>query len=141
MQMEFPALHVLDQNFQVAKGTDAELSVAGELERTNLLGPVVAGQTVVLTAGSRGIDSMATVLRSLAQAVKARGANPLVLPAMESHAGGTAGGQMAVLEHLGLTPGTVGAPIHDLLEPVEIGIVEGCAPCGRNRQRNIRRGV
>lgn len=57
----------------------AELSVARELERTNLLGPVVAGQTVIITAGSRGVDSMAAVLRSLTEAVKARGAKPVIL--------------------------------------------------------------
>jgi len=123
--LEFPALHILDQNFDTSTGADAERSVAAELERTNLLGPVVAGQTVVITAGSRGVDSMVTVLRSLAAAVKAMGAKPVILPAMGSHGGGTAPGQVAVLEHLGITSVTVGAPIHDRLEPMAIAEVEG----------------
>ena len=80
--MEFPALYVLDQKFKTETNADAELSVAGEVERTNLLGPVVAGQKVVITAGSRGVDSMATVLHSLVGAIKARGAKPVILPAM-----------------------------------------------------------
>ena len=124
--MEFPTLHVIEQNFETMTHADAELSVAKELERTNLLGPVVAGQTVIITAGSRGVDSMATVLRSLTGAIKARGANPVILPAMGSHGGGTTAGQVAVLEHLGLTSETVGSPIHDRLEPIEIGDAEGC---------------
>jgi hypothetical protein len=124
--MEFPALHVIDQNFETAESADVELSVTKELERTNLLGPVVAGQTVIITAGSRGVDSMATVLRSLAGAVKAKGAYPVILPAMGSHGGGTATGQVEVLEHLGLTFETVGAPTHDRLETIEIAGVEGC---------------
>ena len=123
--MEFPALYVLDQKFKTETNADAELSVAGEVERTNLLGPVVAGQKVVITAGSRGVDSMATVLHSLVGAIKARGAKPVILPAMGSHGGGTAPGQVAVLEHLGLTSETVGSPIHDRIEPIEIGNVEG----------------
>jgi len=124
--MKFPALHVIEQNFETVANADAELSVAKELERTNLLGPVHAGQTVILTAGSRGVDSMATVLRSLTGAIIAKGANPVILPAMGSHGGGTAAGQVAVLEHLGINSATVGSPIHDRLEPIEIADAEGC---------------
>jgi hypothetical protein len=69
---------------------------------------------------------MAMVLRSLAGSVKARGAKPVILPAMGSHGGGTAQGQVKVLKHLGLTSETVGSSIHDLIEPVEIADVEGC---------------
>ena len=124
--MEFPALHVIDQNFEVVASTDAGLSVTRELERTKMLGSVVAGQTVIITAGSDGVGSMTTVLRSLTKAVIARGAKPIILPAMGSHGGGTAQGQMEVLKHLGLTSETVGSSIHDRLESVEIADVEGC---------------
>ncbi|MEJ2169686.1 MAG: DUF362 domain-containing protein [Desulfobacterales bacterium] len=123
--MKYPTLHILDQNFETSTGASAERSVAAELERTKLLGPIGTGQTVVITAGSRGVDSMAAVLRSLAGAVKARGAMPVILPAMGSHGGGTAQGQVTVLEHLEITSTTVGAAIHDRLEPVVIAEVEG----------------
>jgi hypothetical protein len=116
---------VLDQNFETVASADAHPSVTHELERTNLLGPVLAGQKVVITAGSRGVDSMVEVLRSLSEAVKAKGADPVILPAMGSHGGGTAKGQVEVLEHLGINSETVGAPIHDRLEPVKIADVEG----------------
>lgn len=124
--MEFPNLHRITQNFEPTENDGAEIAVGRELKRTGLLGAVSAGQTVMITAGSRGIESMAAVLRSLAAAVKAKGANPVLLPAMGSHGGGTAKGQVEVLQHLGLTPRSVGALIHDRLEPVEIGNVEGC---------------
>jgi hypothetical protein len=123
--MEFPALYVLDQNFETVANADAHPSITHELERTNLLGPVLAGQRVVITAGSRGVDAMTTVLRSLCEAVKAKGADPVILPAMGSHGGGTAPGQVEVLEHLGINSATVGAPIHDRLKPVKINDVEG----------------
>ena len=123
--MEFPTLHVLDQNFETKASADAHSHVTNELERTNLPGPVLAGRKVVITAGSRGVDSMAEVLHSLSKAVKAKGADPVILPAMGSHGGGTATGQVEVLEHLGINSATVGAPIHDQLEPVKIADVEG----------------
>jgi len=68
---------------------------------------------------------MAAVLCSLGEAVKAKGADPVILPAMGSHGGGSAAGQMAVLEHLGINFKTVGAPIHDRLEAVKIADAEG----------------
>ena len=121
----FQPLYMLNQNFEAAASADAAAAVTYELERTNLLGPVLAGQKVVITAGSRGVDSMAEVLRSLSEAVKAKGADPVILPAMGSHGGGTATGQVQVLEHLGINSATVGAPIHDRLEPVIIDDIEG----------------
>ena len=124
--MELPALHVLHQNFGSVADADAQSLVADELERTNLLEPVAAGQLVVITAGSRGIGSMTDVLCGLTGAIKARGANPVILPAMGSHGGGTAKGQVAVLEHLGINFETVGAPIHDRLATITIDEVEGC---------------
>jgi len=123
--MQFPTLYVLNQNFDSAASTDVHPSVTHELQRTHLLGPVLAGQKVVITAGSRGVDSMAEVLRSLSEAVKAKGADPVILPAMGSHGGGTAQGQVEVLDHLGISFATVGAPIHDRLEPVKIAEIEG----------------
>ena len=104
----------------------AELAVTEELERTHLLEPISAGQTVIITSGSRGVDSMAVVLRSLTDVLRARGANPVILPAMGSHGGGTAEGQVKVLEHLGLTSETLGSPLHHRLEPIKIADIEGC---------------
>jgi hypothetical protein len=124
-KMEFPTLQVFDQSFETDTSPDAQAAVTRELERTNLLGPVAAGQTVVVTAGSRGVDAMAEVLRCLCQAVKGKGAEPVILPAMGSHGGGTARGQVQVLEHLGINADAVGAVIHERLEPVKIAEVEG----------------
>lgn len=123
--MEFPELIEISQNFEAAASVDIRHSVALELERTSLLAPVMAGQKVVITAGSRGVDSMVEVLRGLSEAVKTKGADPVILPAMGSHGGGSAPGQVAVLEHLGINASTVGAPIHDRIEPVKITAAEG----------------
>ena len=124
--MKFPDLHVIDQNFKIAQKADIEITVNEELQRTNLLKPIMAGQTVLITSGSRGIESMAAVLRHLAAAVRARGAKPVILPAMGSHGGGTAEGQVKVLHHLGLTAKTLGCPIHDRLDPIKIADIDGC---------------
>ena len=45
--MDFTTLRLVDQNFETAENANSELSVTDELNRTNLLGPVGAGQTVL----------------------------------------------------------------------------------------------
>ena len=81
---------------------------------------------MLVTAGSRGVGCMREVLGAVVAAVKQKGAKPVILPAMGSHGGGTAEGQIEVLEHLGQTEATLGAPIHDRMEPVVVGEADGC---------------
>jgi hypothetical protein len=124
--MNFPELHILEQDFKSAPPMDVPSCAREKLERTGLLNAVKPGQTVLITAGSRGVGCMVEVLRAVTEAVKAKGGRPLILPAMGSHGGGTAEGQIEVLEHLGQTPETLGAPIHDRMEPVKVGEAEKC---------------
>jgi hypothetical protein len=80
-----------------------------------------AGRRVAVAAGSRGIDRYAQVVRGTVSALRSRGALPFVMPAMGSHGGGTAPGQVEVLETLGITEASVGAPIVSTVETVEVG--------------------
>ena len=79
-----------------------------------------SGRRVAVAAGSRGIDRYAEVVRAVVAALKAVGARPFVMPAMGSHGGGTGPGQVEVLETLGITEATVGAPIVSNVETVEL---------------------
>ena len=124
--MNFPELHILEQDFKPGPPLDVPSCVREQLERTGLLDAVTPGQTVLITAGSRGVGCMAAVLATAAAAVKEKGGRPLILPAMGSHGGGTAEGQIEVLKHLGQTPQTLGAPIHNRMDPVKIGEADGC---------------
>jgi hypothetical protein len=124
--MALPRLHLIDQGFAPASHLDAQRCALDEIERVGLLSNVRPGQTVLITAGSRGVGCMAEVLGAVVAAVKQKGATPVILPAMGSHGGGTAQGQIEVLDHLGQTEATLGAPIHDRMEPVVVGEAEGC---------------
>ncbi|NLC57079.1 MAG: DUF362 domain-containing protein [Armatimonadetes bacterium] len=84
------------------------------------------GDRVAITAGSRGIDRIAVLLRAVADHVRACGAEPFLLAAMGSHGGGTAAGQRAVLAGYALTPEVVGCPVEAATEAREIG----CTPEG-----------
>jgi hypothetical protein len=79
-----------------------------------------SGRRVAVAAGSRGIDRYAEVVAAVVQELKSAGALPFVMPAMGSHGGGTASGQIEVLEALGITEATVGAPVVSHVETVEL---------------------
>lgn len=83
------------------------------------------GQTVAIAVGSRGIDSLPTIVKTAVEEIRAAGAIPFVVPAMGSHGGGTADGQAAVLNSLGISPSAVGCEIRASGEIVDLG-----SPCG-----------
>src|SRR5690554_6700065 len=64
-------------------------------------GVVTPGMTVAAGAGSRGLTHRVTLLQSTIEALRSLGAEPFVVPAMGSHGGATAGGQIAMLSSLG----------------------------------------
>jgi hypothetical protein len=79
------------------------------------------GMSVAVTAGSRGIARIAEITAAVVAELKARGARPFVVPAMGSHGGATAQGQVDVLARLGMTEATLGCPIRSSMEVVEVG--------------------
>jgi uncharacterized Fe-S center protein len=68
----------------------------------------------VVGAGSRGVDKLPLVTGKLIERLKQAGAKPFVIPAMGSHGGATAAGQIEALAERGITDKSVGAP---MIEP------------------------
>ena len=81
------------------------------LERGGLGTLVAPGAQVAIAVGSRGIASLSAIVAATVAAVRNAGGEPIVFPAMGSHGGATAEGQRHVLEALGVTADTVGAPV------------------------------
>jgi hypothetical protein len=67
------------------------------------------------------VADIASILRATCDSLKELGAKPFIVPAMGSHGGATAEGQLAVLARYGVTPGSMGVPILSSMETVEIG--------------------
>ncbi|MBI2877604.1 MAG: hypothetical protein HYY20_12055 [Candidatus Tectomicrobia bacterium] len=79
------------------------------------------GKRIAVTAGSRGIDRIAEITRAVVDELKAWGAGPFIVPAMGSHGGATAAGQLAVLQGYGITEEAMGCPIRASMEAVPLG--------------------
>ena len=91
------------------------------LARTGALARIAPGDEIAITAGSRGIEAMPAVLKTVVAAVRAVGGRPFIFPAMGSHGGGTAEGQRELLASLGIDEASMGAPIRATMEVVQIG--------------------
>ena len=78
--------------------------------------PVLPGQRIAITGGSRGIADYVPLMRAAVRYLKEMGAVPFIVPAMGSHGGATAEGQVEVLRNLGITEESVGAPIVSSME-------------------------
>ncbi len=123
--MGFPKVVRVRQRFHSTRVADIPARVAREVGRLDLSG-LKPGDSVAITAGSRGVANIATIIRSLAEELKKRGARPFIVPAMGSHGGGTAEGQRSVLAHYGITEASMGVPIRATMETLPIGeIPEG----------------
>jgi hypothetical protein len=109
------------QQFDRPVVNDVAGAVVAAMESLNLRKVICPGQSVALTAGSRGIANIPLVLRTVAGYLKDLQARPFVIPAMGSHGGGTAEGQRHILESYGITEAYVGAPIRASMEVVPVG--------------------
>lgn len=88
-----------------------------------------AGAAVAVAVGSRGIADIDLVARTAVDWLKGRGLAPFIVPAMGSHGGGTAEGQLAVLAALGVTEETMGCPVRATMETVVYGEIGGGLTC------------
>jgi hypothetical protein len=114
----FPRLLPVRQRFDPEQVADVAAATAQALEP--LRGRIRPGMTVAITAGSRGIHDKPAVVRAAGEWLRAAGAEPFVVPAMGSHGGATAEGQVELLADLGITEQSVGMPIRATMETVEL---------------------
>lgn len=108
---------------------DVAAATGDALRGSVRLARLAPGSSVAVALGSRGISHIATVARTVMDTVKAMGHHPFAVPAMGSHGGGTAEGQVAVLAKLGMTEHTLGVPIRSSMEVVDYGETAEGARC------------
>ena len=116
------------QNFERPRVEDPVTELLRQLENGKYLDGIKEGMKIAVTAGSRGITNYPLLLKTLCSEVEKRGALPYIFPAMGSHGGATAEGQLRLLAGLGITEETMGAPIVSSMETVQIGTAANGRP-------------
>ncbi|MBI3822071.1 MAG: DUF2088 domain-containing protein [Planctomycetes bacterium] len=117
----YPRMFRVRQKFPRPRVDNIPAAIRDTLARLNLGSKIKRGQTVALTAGSRGIANIPLILKSAVQHLRDLGASPFLVPSMGSHGGATAEGQRGVLSSYGITEDFVGAPIRSSMEVVQLG--------------------
>lgn len=107
---------------------DIPAAVMAQLDREPFRSKVQPGMEIAITAGSRGIANVDIITKAVVDFVKSRGATPFVVPAMGSHGGATAEGQLDILAGYGITPETMGCEIRSSMEVVELGVSDTGMP-------------
>ena len=118
-----PCWALVRRSFDRAEIDDVRGAVDGALATVSHMVPT--GARVCLAVGSRGIDRIDEVVAASVTALRAAGGEVFVVPAMGSHGGATAEGQLEVLASLGVTPERIGCEIRASMATVQLGEVEG----------------
>ena len=124
--LRFPAqlpatLLEIEQDFSAPRIDDIPAAVRAALAGSKPIQRIRPGMRVAVGAGSRGVTNLPAIVRTVIEEFRALGAHPFVFPAMGSHGGATAPGQIEMLASLGVTPESVGAEILATMEVKEIG--------------------
>src|SRR5690349_7160171 len=109
--MRYPRMLRLRQKFDSPRLDDIPQAVETRLSALKLGEKIKPGQTVAISAGSRGIANIAVIIKAAVAHFKRLGAVPFIVPAMGSHGGGTAEGQRQIIEGYGITEAFIGAEI------------------------------
>ena len=110
------------QFFDGSKISNIELAVEDAIKGKLQSGlvKISPGAQIGIAAGSRGIANIARIIKVVAAVVRSIGAQPFILPAMGSHGGSTAEGQVEILASYGITEEAMGCPIRSSMDVVEL---------------------
>jgi hypothetical protein len=97
-------------------------TVFAELSKEKVASLIKPGMSIAITAGSRGIANVDIITRAIVAFVKSKDALPFIVPAMGSHGGATAEGQLEILAGYHITEESMGCPIRSSMATVLLGI-------------------
>ncbi|MBI1293699.1 DUF2088 domain-containing protein [bacterium] len=128
-ELRFPAplpktLLAVEQTFDTPRVKEIHAEVGKALQESGILAAMKPGDTVAIGAGSRGIANLPKIVRATADHLKAAGMKPYIVPAMGSHGGATAEGQIEILAGMGVTAEAMGVEVRATMEVEAIGQIE-----------------
>ena len=126
--MKFPRMVRIQQHFNTSPIEDIPAKVRTELAGIQPQKIIARGDTVAITAGSRGIANLAVIMAGIIRELKKIGAKPFIIPSMGSHGGATPEGQKKILEHYGITQKAMGVPVKSSLSVVQVGCTPDLIP-------------
>jgi len=119
-----PKMIKVKQKFATTEIADIALAVQEQLRRSEIASRIKPGARIAIGVGSRGMAEISLITKVTVDEIKRCGAAPFIVPAMGSHGGATAEGQIEVLANLGVTEASAGCPILSSMEVVQLGVLD-----------------
>ncbi len=117
-----PKLYGVTQHFDETRIEDVPGAVrAAFASIPELKNRVKPGMTVALCVGSRGIADLPVLVKTSIECLQGMGLKVFITPCMGSHGGGTAEGQVDLLDGIGISEKTMGVPIHAKMDVETLG--------------------
>jgi len=127
-QIKFPKMVKIKQDIPDMHITNISEIIKAQIAKTKFNKKIKKGAKVAITVGSRGIDRIDQVIKAIINEVKLFGGKPFVVPAMGSHGGGEAKGQVEVLKTYGITEESMGVPIISSMDVVKVDETDNGIP-------------
>ena len=119
--VRIPKMFRIKQIYDDSRITDIPRHIREQMERNLSNRERFRGKRLCVTAGSRGIPEIDTIIGAVVDILKQWGAEPFIVPAMGSHGGATAEGQKELLASYNITEESIGAPILSSMDVIQIG--------------------
>ncbi|HEX8921748.1 MAG TPA: hypothetical protein VF766_09735, partial [Pyrinomonadaceae bacterium] len=98
-----PPLARVKQQLSTEHIADVRGETRQKLVEAGLREKIKPGARIAVTAGSRGMGGFVDLVAGIVEAIKSCGGEPFIIPAMGSHGGAVAEGQIEILRRLGIT--------------------------------------
>ena len=120
---------------------DVEASLREAMRAPAIAARVRPGMRIAVGVGSRGLAQLPLLARVVTDELRRAGAQPFIVPAMGSHGGATAQGQLGMLEALGVTEAGAGCPIVSSMDTVQLGELANGLPVLMDRNAMEADGI
>jgi hypothetical protein len=126
--MEKIILRRVSQVFENKKIDNISEKTIQELKRIKFNEKIKPGMQIGITVGSRGIDNLDLIIKTVIQEVKKYGGSPIIIAAMGSHGGATVEGQLSILASYGIAKEKMGVPVKATTEVIKLGELKNGLP-------------
>ena len=119
--MTFPPLAHVHQSIPQPRVEDVPGTIRRLINGSRLSERVKPGGTIAVGIGSRGVNAIDLVARTIVDTLREMGYQPFIVAAMGSHGGATPEGQRELLSGYGVTADTMGVPVKTDMDTVVLG--------------------
>ena len=128
LEFQLPNMIKIRQKFSLPKINNVYDEILKDFNDKKTNSRIKPGMTVAIGCGSRGIANISEATKAVVDFLLKCGAKPFIFPAMGSHGGATADGQVKVLADYGISEDSMGCPIKSSMEVVELSKLDTGMP-------------